>query len=152
MYTCSCFLPEDTDLASPSPDALSDYHLSPTHLVFSAKDPNLNPAYHTRRNIYLVPLSRSPSSSSIAEPIRSLTAGEPGQGGGATSSPKISPDGKKIAWLEMAIDGYEADRNRVMVWEIAEGKGNGKSMAEEWDRSPGALNVGLPVVYFGTAC
>jgi hypothetical protein len=52
----------------------------------------------------------------------------------------------------MAIDGYEADRNRVMVWEIAEGKGNGKSMAEEWDRSPGALNVGLPVVYFGTAC
>ena len=35
---------------------------------------------------------------------------------------KPSPDGKYIAWLSMAREGYESDRNRIMVMELATGK------------------------------
>ncbi|GAA5982493.1 hypothetical protein JCM11641_006133 [Rhodosporidiobolus odoratus] len=108
----------------------SDYSLSSTHLLFHSKDPNLNPAYHTRHQVYLVPLT--PRSSSDAKP-RQLTLGTQG----ATSSPTLSPDGKRAAWLEMREDGYEADRNRVMVYEIETGKRWGAT--ETWDRSPGGV-------------
>jgi len=36
-------------------------------------------------------------------------------------NPVFSPDGKKIAWLSMERDGYEADKNRVMVMDLASG-------------------------------
>ena len=37
-------------------------------------------------------------------------------------NPKFSPDGKYVAWQSMARDGYESDRNRLCVFEIATGK------------------------------
>jgi dipeptidyl aminopeptidase/acylaminoacyl peptidase len=36
--------------------------------------------------------------------------------------PRFSPDGKKIAWQSMERDGYEADKNRLMVLDLAVGK------------------------------
>lgn len=36
--------------------------------------------------------------------------------------PKYSPDGKYIAWTSMPRDGYESDRTRLCVYEIATGK------------------------------
>ena len=36
--------------------------------------------------------------------------------------PKYSPDGKYIAWTSMPRDGYESDRARLCVYEIATGK------------------------------
>ncbi|BGP17602.1 hypothetical protein JCM10213_001253 [Rhodosporidiobolus nylandii] len=108
----------------------SDWSLSSTHLLFHAKDPHLNPAYHTRHQVYLVPLS--PRSASDATP-RQITLGTQG----ATASPVFSPCGKRVAWLEMREDGYEADRNRVMVYELESGVRWGAS--EEWDRSPSAI-------------
>lgn len=37
-------------------------------------------------------------------------------------NPKFSPDGKYIAWQSMKNDGYESDRNRLCVMELATGK------------------------------
>ncbi len=38
---------------------------------------------------------------------------------GYDNEPLFSPDGKKLAWLSMARDGYEADKNRIMVMDMA---------------------------------
>ena len=36
--------------------------------------------------------------------------------------PRFSPDGKKIAWQSMERDGYEADKNRLMVKNLSTGE------------------------------
>ena len=36
-------------------------------------------------------------------------------------NPRFSPDGKYIAWQSMARDGYESDRNRLCVYNLADG-------------------------------
>ena len=50
---------------------------------------------------------------------------------GYDQNPQFSPDGKFIAWQSMARDGYEADRNRLCVYEFATGKK--QYMTEEFD-------------------
>lgn len=62
------------------------------HLV-SCPD-QLNQAWHTRTQVYLVPLS--PRSASDGEP-KVITVGTQG----AASSPTFSANGERIAWLEM---------------------------------------------------
>ncbi len=41
---------------------------------------------------------------------------------GYDQNPAFSPDGQKIAWESMARDGYEADKNRLFVADLATGK------------------------------
>ena len=41
---------------------------------------------------------------------------------GYDQNPQFSPDGKYVAWQSMARDGYEADRNRLCVYELATGE------------------------------
>ncbi len=41
---------------------------------------------------------------------------------GYDTNPQFSPDGKYIAWQSMERDGYESDRNRLCVYELATGK------------------------------
>ncbi len=43
---------------------------------------------------------------------------------GYDQNPQFSPDGKYIAWQSMARDGYESDRNRLCVYNIATGEKN----------------------------
>lgn len=38
---------------------------------------------------------------------------------GYDQAPAFSPDGKKIAWLSMRRDGYEADKNDIVVMDVA---------------------------------
>ena len=47
-----------------------------------------------------------------------LTEGMPGYDVG----PVFSPDGTKLAWLSMRRDGYESDRNRLFVVNLASGE------------------------------
>ena len=39
---------------------------------------------------------------------------------GYDTNPQFSPDGRYIAWQSMARDGYESDRNRLMVFDLSE--------------------------------
>jgi dipeptidyl aminopeptidase/acylaminoacyl peptidase len=39
---------------------------------------------------------------------------------GYDQNPKFSPDGRYVAWLSMERDGYEADRNRLCVYDLQE--------------------------------
>ena len=39
-------------------------------------------------------------------------------GGGYDTDPQWSPDGKKICWVSMERDGYEADKQRLMVADV----------------------------------
>lgn len=117
-----------TGLASPSPDALSSFALSATHLAVSAKHPLLSPATHTRRPVYLVPLHAHEG-----EGVRELTAGDRG----ATSNVRFSPDESRVAWLEMAEDGYEADRNRLVVFDLATAAR--AEFAQGWDTARAAF-------------
>ena len=41
---------------------------------------------------------------------------------GYDQNPQFSPDGKYIAWQSMARDGYEADRNRLCLYDLATGE------------------------------
>lgn len=38
---------------------------------------------------------------------------------GYDTNPRFSPDGKKMLWLSMERDGYEADKNRILVYDLA---------------------------------
>ena len=41
---------------------------------------------------------------------------------GYDQNPQFSPDGKYVAWQSMARDGYEADRNRLIICQLATGE------------------------------
>ncbi len=41
---------------------------------------------------------------------------------GYDQNPQFSPDGKYVAWLSMARDGYESDRQRLCVYNLATGE------------------------------
>ena len=43
---------------------------------------------------------------------------------GYDTNPLFSADGKYIAWQSMARDGYESDRNRLCIYDLATGKKN----------------------------
>ena len=43
---------------------------------------------------------------------------------GYDQNPQFSPDGRYVAWQSMARDGYEADLNRLCVYELATGTKN----------------------------
>ena len=43
---------------------------------------------------------------------------------GYDTNPQFSPDGKFIAWQSMKHDGYESDRNRLCVYNLATGEKN----------------------------
>ena len=111
--------------------------ISSAHLAFTVKPPHLNFATHTREDVYILPLDHS-----VHEP-KQLTPKDHG----AISSLKFSPDGKKLAWLEMAEDGYESDKRVVTVHELSK-KGNGKTekWTGDWDRSPSVLQVSYQMV------
>ena len=64
---------------------------------------------------------------------RNLTAANPAY----DFSPTFSPDGKSLAVTAMARAGYEADRQRITIYDVAGGKA--RVVTESWDRSPGSI-------------
>ncbi len=80
----------------------------------------------TNLDLWQVPVDGS------AAPIN-LTGDFPG----SDSHPVISPDGWTLAWLSMARPGFEADRHRIMLRNLASGEV--RELAADWDRSAGDL-------------
>lgn len=68
---------------------------------------------------------------------------------GYDTNPQFSPDGKYIAWLSMKRDGYESDRNRLCVYNLATGVK--KYLTEEFDSNVDDFcwsNGKDPLLYF----
>lgn len=57
------------------------------------------------------------------------TAGMPGY----DTQPAFSPDGNRIAWLSMAHDGYESDKNNIMVAELSDPTAWKINVTDNWD-------------------
>jgi dipeptidyl aminopeptidase/acylaminoacyl peptidase len=51
---------------------------------------------------------------------------------GYDTQPCFSKDGKRLAWLSMARDGYEADKNDIMVLDVADRKRRA-NLTNKWD-------------------
>ena len=56
---------------------------------------------------------------------------------GYDTNPQFSPDGKYVAWQSMKNDGYESDRNRLCVYNLATGEK--KYVAEKFDSNVDAF-------------
>ncbi|KAH8433693.1 oligopeptidase family protein [Aspergillus melleus] len=117
----------------------SDFDISPSAIVFVAKDPSLNPATHTSCSCYYCPMFSWTSMEASQSKICAVKGLE-----GAMSSPVLSSDGSSIALLAMREDGYESDKNRILYvpnpWngEMIEafGTSGGEGL---WKLSPSAL-------------
>ncbi|KAI5782347.1 Alpha/Beta hydrolase protein [Peziza echinospora] len=125
----------DSGLESPVPPFgdSGDYDLNVAEqkVAFLAKDPELPPANNTASYIYIADISASSKPKPINKP---KSKGDPA---GASASPSWSPDGKRIAFLQMTENGYESDRNRIYVAGL-DGKVTG--LALDWDRSPSKVS------------
>ncbi|PUZ26879.1 S9 family peptidase [Chitinophaga costaii] len=64
---------------------------------------------------------------------KDLAAGLPGY----DIAPAFSADGKYIAWLSMAHDGYESDKNDIVVLDRATGKRT--NLTKDWDGTVGSI-------------
>jgi dipeptidyl aminopeptidase/acylaminoacyl peptidase len=53
------------------------------------------------------------------------------------NQPAFSPDGKSLALLAMTRPGYESDRPRIVIVDLATRKA--RSLTESWDRTPESL-------------
>jgi dipeptidyl aminopeptidase/acylaminoacyl peptidase len=56
---------------------------------------------------------------------------------GYDENPQFSPDGKYVAWQSMKRDGYESDRNRLCVYNLA--NGSKKYVTESFDTNVDAF-------------
>jgi dipeptidyl aminopeptidase/acylaminoacyl peptidase len=56
---------------------------------------------------------------------------------GMDNLPTVSPDGRSLAWFAMARAGYEADRQVLMLRDLA--TGTVRAVTANWDRSVGSI-------------
>ncbi len=74
---------------------------------------------------------------------------------GYDQNPKFSPDGRYVAWQSMEHDGYESDRNRICVYDLAKGTKtyvteNFDSNAEDFCWMPDSKSIAFTGVWHGT--
>uniref|UniRef100_A0A8H8CEI2 Dipeptidyl-peptidase V n=1 Tax=Psilocybe cubensis TaxID=181762 RepID=A0A8H8CEI2_PSICU len=104
-----------------------DFDVSTTHIVYTTKDPKLPEAWHTKQDVFIVPISGG-------EKPTELTSGKQG----ATHSPVFNTQGTKVAWLELDRDGHESDRHKIVIYDLE--KQVRFTITQEWDRSASALS------------
>ena len=92
---------------------------SKTLVYVSRKKTGLEYAVSTNSDLYLYDLASGTT--------RNLTEGMMGY----DTMPAFSPDGTALAWLSMEHDGYESDRNRLFVMNMATGARN--ELTDAWD-------------------
>lgn len=136
-----------TGLESPIPPFGSTDHfdLCVRGVGFIAKDPELNPATNTKSNFYFTLIEDTPHGLKYSSPLKF----EVEDLEGASTSPSLEPNGEGAAFFQMKKNGYESDKNRIIlvgdvtrpekpnnVFEII------KSYAGDglWDLSPSAIS------------
>ncbi|MDE6198095.1 MAG: prolyl oligopeptidase family serine peptidase, partial [Muribaculaceae bacterium] len=96
------------------------WHPDSEKLVYvSRKKTGLDYAVSTNSDLYLYDLASGKT--------ENLTEGMMGY----DTAPAFSPDGNTLAWLSMEHDGYESDRNRLFILDMA--SKNRYDLTAEWD-------------------
>lgn len=93
-------------------------------VVYTARAVGREEAWSTDFDLYRVPFSGGAA--------QNLTDDNPAW----DTAPTFSPDGKTLAWLAMSRPGFEADRRRIRLMDVATGKVRD---LPDWDRSPETL-------------
>lgn len=105
-------------------------------IYVSRKKTGLEYSISTNSDLYLYDLA--------AKTTRNLTEGMMGY----DTAPTYSPDGKYVAWLSMEHDGYESDKNRIFIMEMATGAKT--DLTADWDYTVDAIawNPNGKSIYF----
>ena len=90
-------------------------------------------AFSTDSDIYIYDLESGKTRNICKEDA----AGTGDRNLGYDTNPQFSSDGKQIAWLSMERDGYESDRNRLYVMNLADG--SKKSVSENFESNVDAF-------------
>ncbi len=97
-----------------------------TQLIYVSRKKNgMEYALSTNSDLYLYNLADKTT--------RNLTEGMMGY----DTNPAFSPDGKYVAWLSMEHDGYESDKNRIFVMDMATGAKT--DLTTDWDYTADAI-------------
>lgn len=88
-------------------------------IYVSRKKTGIDYAISTNSDLYLYTLADKST--------RNLTEGMMGY----DTNPVFSPDGTKLAWLSMEHDGYESDKNRIFIMDMA--SGDKTDITTDWD-------------------
>ncbi len=94
-------------------------------IYVSRKKTGMEYALSTNSDLYLYDLA--------TKTTKNLTEGMMGY----DTNPTFSPDGKYVAWLSMEHDGYESDKNRIFIMEMA--TGNKTDLTTDWDYTADAI-------------
>lgn len=102
----------------------------------SRKKTGMEYAVSTNSDLYLYDLEKATT--------RNLTEGMMGY----DTAPAFSPDGTQLAWLSMEHDGYESDKNRIFVMDMATGERT--DLTAKWDYTADAIawNPNGKSIYF----
>jgi dipeptidyl aminopeptidase/acylaminoacyl peptidase len=116
----------DADVPSKPDGGNEEYAVSPDgrSVLFGARIAGATEPWSTNFDLYQVPIDGR-------EAPRNLTAGNLAW----DAQPRFSPDGKTVAYLAMSRPGFEADRFRIVLLSLADGRS--RVLTEDWDRSPG---------------
>jgi dipeptidyl aminopeptidase/acylaminoacyl peptidase len=96
------------------------------HVVFVARIAGKTEAWSTNTDLWRVPTD------GLGAP-QNLTADNPGY----DVNPVLSPDGRTLAWRSQRRGGFESDRYRILLHDLAGGQT--REVAAGWDRSAQAL-------------
>lgn len=102
----------------------------------SRKKTGMEYAVSTNSDLYLYDIEKTTT--------RNLTEGMMGY----DTAPAFSPDGTQLAWLSMEHDGYESDKNRIFVMDMA--TGTRTDLTANWDYTADAIawNPNGKSIYF----
>ncbi|KAI0403162.1 dipeptidyl-peptidase-like protein V precursor [Xylaria palmicola] len=114
-----------------------DYDLSPNGqtVAFLTKAPELSKANYTASYIYVVPHDGS----EVAVAINGPGTSAPQAAKGASGSPRWSPDGRRLAYIQQDGVSYESDRYKLYVAAVDGHKWKISAVAKDWDSSPSSL-------------
>ena len=94
-------------------------------IYVSRKKTGMEYALSTNSDLYLYDIA--------SRTTRNLTEGMMGY----DTNPAYSPDGKYVAWLSMEHDGYESDKNRIFILNLATGEKT--DLTTDWDYTADAI-------------
>jgi dipeptidyl aminopeptidase/acylaminoacyl peptidase len=95
-------------------------------LYFALREAGRTEAWSTNLDIFAVPVDGSRAPRNLTPDLK-----------GTDSVPVPSPDGKSLAFLSMARPGFEADKRRLMLMDLA--SGTLRDITKVWDRSISAF-------------